>query len=939
MYKNFIVRGGADFSKLHQEMAKTQKSVASFRNNLNNTFGSLKRIVGAVAFGAISKQAYDMARNTTAALTQVNRNMGAHAKQFQDFVDNQAHGYGISKAAALDYGRTYSNLVRSFATDQKQVTDTTIQLQKATAVIAQATGRTYEDTANRIRSGILGSTEAIEDLGIYTQVSMLESTNAFRQFAGDKSWAQLDFQTQQQIRVMAILEQATAQYGDTMENNVTLKHMQFVASLENVKLALGQAFLPIANVVLPLLTALANAVARVLNILAQFTTALFGTASTTKSALNGIGKVAEKAFAPIGSGLGKIGDLMGGAGKALGGAKKALGGTGKAAKKAGKDISGAAKEARKAVAGFDELNILKFKKDSGSGGSASGAGGKGAGGGGGGGGSRGGGGAGGAGGLGGLDTGSGGVGAEAVTVSAGVQKFVDGIKGLFSGLATFVKNNKDMIISALAGIGTWFLLAALKAAELIKITNPVAAAISAVVAAMVYLWQTNDEFKSSVLDTWGKLKGLITDVIGGIISAFQEFWFTYGQPIMQGLSDAWQSFADLVNTVWQAIIKPMLDSFIGMLSTLWNQHLQPLLANALSFIGQIIVNVLRIWNEALAPLISYLVETFGPVVATVWQAVMDLVGLVAGYIADQWNAIVTLLTGVINFLTGVFLGDWDLAAEGVKGIVGGLREFVSNAFEFMGKLIDTVMDAISSIMSVAWEAIKALVGAALDFIDQRVQSFFDWFEEKTGISMDAIKAIWDAVWTWIGDFMDGQLKAIDSIVDGIRGVFEGLGQFISGVFAGNWSKAWDGVKRTFQGVFESLVGIAKGPINAIISLVNGAISGLNRFKVNIPSWVPKFGGRSFGISIPKVPYLAQGGITGVNSPFMAVVGDNKRQREVISPLDDLKGMIRETVQEAGTGGDQPVHVVVNVGSERLVDQVITGVRDKNRQYGRNVLEV
>ena len=125
---------------------------------------------------------------------------------------------------------------------------------KASAIIASKTGRTYDDVSNRIRSGMLGSTEAIEDLGVYTNISMIESTNAFKKFAGDKSWSQLDFQLQQQIRLASILEQTYDRYGDTLADTTQTRQAQFLASLSNVKLSLGQAFLPIYNAVLPMLT-------------------------------------------------------------------------------------------------------------------------------------------------------------------------------------------------------------------------------------------------------------------------------------------------------------------------------------------------------------------------------------------------------------------------------------------------------------------------------------------------------------------------------------------------------------------------------------------------------------------------------------------------------------------------------------------------------------
>ena len=85
-------------------------------------------------------------------------------------------------------------------------------------------------------------------------------------------------------------------------------------------------------------------------------------------------------------------------------------------------------------------------------------------------------------------------------------------------------------------------------------------------------------------------------------------------------------------------------------------------------------------------------------------------------------------------------------------------------------------------------------------------------------------------------------------------VVGGILDFITGVFTGNWSKAWEGVKSIFSGIFSTFETIAKAPLNAIITLINGAIKGFN--KIKIPDWVPMVGGK--GINIPLIPTLAKG---------------------------------------------------------------------------------
>lgn len=104
---------------------------------------------------------------------------------------------------------------------------------------------------------------------------------------------------------------------------------------------------------------------------------------------------------------------------------------------------------------------------------------------------------------------------------------------------------------------------------------------------------------------------------------------------------------------------------------------------------------------------------------------------------------------------------------------------------------------------------------------------------------------------------------ISSVVTSLQGVFDGLIQFITGVFTGNWSQAWEGVKSIFGNAFSALVELCKVPINAVIGVINGAIRGINSIVgggVTIPDWLPG-GGGTFSLHLNEIPMLAKGGFT------------------------------------------------------------------------------
>lgn len=102
------------------------------------------------------------------------------------------------------------------------------------------------------------------------------------------------------------------------------------------------------------------------------------------------------------------------------------------------------------------------------------------------------------------------------------------------------------------------------------------------------------------------------------------------------------------------------------------------------------------------------------------------------------------------------------------------------------------------------------------------------------------------------------LSTVSGVVSGVLRALRGIIDFVTGVFTGDWRKAWNGVKNIFAGVMQGLAAVAKAPMNAVIGIINGAISGINSIHVEIPDWVPKLGGKKFGVNIAQIPYLAKG---------------------------------------------------------------------------------
>ncbi|HGK2386775.1 TPA: hypothetical protein ACJ066_001388 [Streptococcus pneumoniae] len=349
-------------------------------NSIGSAFGKLAKFAG---FAILGKKLLDVGMYSTqtalevsASMNQIKRQMGESSQSFLKWVNDNANAMNMGVGEATNYGAVYSNLFSGFIKDTNKLSAYTAKMLQTSAVVAEGSGRTITDVMERIRSGLLGNTEAIEDLGINVNVAMIKSTEAFKRFSNGQSWDQLDFQTQQQIRLMAILEQATAKYGDTLSNSVNGRISLFKSLMKDAALNLGNSMLPIINAIMPVLNSFAMVLKNVTAKLAEFIALMFNKKATVKDGVGGAVGDMGNAMKDVAGGAGDLADAVDDAGDSAGGLADNLGDSAKNAKKAAKELLG--------LLGFDEINILQKPKDDDAGGSGGGGkGGKGKGGGGG----------------------------------------------------------------------------------------------------------------------------------------------------------------------------------------------------------------------------------------------------------------------------------------------------------------------------------------------------------------------------------------------------------------------------------------------------------------------------------------------------------------------------------------------------------------------------
>jgi hypothetical protein len=281
--------------------------------------------------------------------------------------------------------------------------------------------------------------------------------------------------------------------------------------------------------------------------------------------------------------------------------------------------------------------------------------------------------------------------------------------------------------------------------------------------------------------------------------------------------------------------------------------------------------------------------------------------------------------------------------EGLKTAFNGDKAILKQLWDDYVKPM--LIEGIKKVKQTWDEHFKPLFTVVTDFagllIDSALKIFNKFIVPLTSWLLTKLAPVFNTVFSTAMDVVFGLLGTFADVAKGIFTALGGIVKFVTGVFTGDWGTAWDGVKQVFKGVWDSLEAVAKAPLNAIIDLVNGVISGLN--KITIPDWVPGLGGK--GISIPTIPRLAKGGIT--SGPMYAMIGDNPGGQEVVSPLNKLQDYMAGTVSSAittalafnnGGGNRQSGDIILNIDGRQFarIIQPYSDMENK-RVGGSNVL--
>ena len=395
----------------------------------------------------------------------------------------------------------------------------------------------------------------------------------------------------------------------------------------------------------------------------------------------------------------------------------------------------------------------------------------------------------------------------------------------------------------------------------------------------------------------------------GIAAAIGPVLLMFGKTVV-GVSNVCKAFGDINASIYKAkgmlgIITSPAGVVIAVLAGIaaaafliiknWDK-IKPVVMrvkDAFSSVMPQIKGVISNAINALSPVIKKVVGTITTIVpiisrtfATVAQNLSPVVKTIANAIKAAIPVVGKLFAAAFTFVGGTITK--------VMPYINRIARVIGSVLVFAVKAVSPVLSKMASTFSTVFTSVFNIVSKIVN----KLKPVFNVIGVVIKAAMAVVKTEFVAAFRIVANVVESAAGSIKQVISGITKVFSGILDFISGVFTGNWKKAWEGVKGIFGGCFEALAGLCKVPINAVIGLINSAIEGINSISVDIPDGIPLVGGKHIGFSIPKIPALAKGtpnwlgGLAQINEKGGEIVDLPKGSR--VYPHDESVSIAKNT---------------------------------------------
>ena len=468
------------------------------------------------------------------------------------------------------------------------------------------------------------------------------------------------------------------------------------------------------------------------------------------------------------------------------------------------------------------------------------------------------------------------------------QKFKDGLDGLAGKLdewAEWFKNNKDTIDDFAGRLG-----------EAVKPLTEIVIKIG-------------DTAWNIFVGTLGIINDLVMSIADALINMDVDQLRTL-MLTLAGLGTAFgatKGLAELFGVSMVQILKDpstAFESFYRLIKDVW----MPGIVDTFTSIPSKIGGVLSGLGATLSPILTEM--------QVAYSSTVNAIGASGG--------VFTKLKGIVAGLGGAFKGVWAIVKAHPFAVIVAVIALVITSIISLYNKSEEFRNFVNELWSNLKEIFSGVQQSLKELWDNHLKPLWEDSLKPLFKSLgDAFSGLWDTISTvigWVVGILGGTLltaftstfgsilETVISVIGGVSDALNGILTFISGVFSGNWKKAWEGIKLAFKGVWDALTGIAKAPLNMIIGFINGAlkaitsgvntvIRNINKLSWKVPDWVPLIGGQQWGfhfstLNAPQIPLLANGGV--IEQPTVAMMGEYagaSNNPEIATPQSLLQQII------------------------------------------------
>ena len=379
------------------------------------------------------------------------------------------------------------------------------------------------------------------------------------------------------------------------------------------------------------------------------------------------------------------------------------------------------------------------------------------------------------------------------------------------------------------------------------------------------------------------------------VNLFGTMWEDLGPEVVMSLSTT-NDAIDMTRESMESLVNVKYDTLSGALGGLWRtiqvDVLQPIGNQLIPYVTKGINAIQKFtdkWNK-LGPATQKTIVKFAAVAAAAGPVLLGFGKVSTGIgtlVSDtgKIGSVLKKLTGASGFsgLAKVMTGPFGIAAAAVAAAALLIYKNWDRIAPILQKIGDRFVEF--------WQTVKP-----------QLEPFIEFVEKIASYLKETFGPVVEEIFNFAGEFIVGTFDTIGVAIDALLTMFEGIISFLSGVFKTDWESVWNGCKEFVGTAFSGLADMVKVPINAVISIVNGAISKINSIHFTVPEWVPGIGGKGWeGLNIPQIPTLAkgtdnwQGGIVQISEKGGEIVDLPHGSR--VYPHDESVQMARQEARK------------------------------------------